>query len=1253
MDYMKKIVSALLCVSLTPVAVMAEENVKYIYVSPTGDDSAAQAEGDDVTVKSLEGAKKRFLYLKEKNKNIKSFEIVFDGGEYTFDKSVTFEKGEVEGVNLTIRSKKGERVEFNGSKKIPKTAFERVSDVPGLNLKVQDKIYCASLESVGITKAEIGTIPDEDLSSYYDNILYSDGKKQQIAEYPNGRYAYTSFEKCGADKRSFYYTEDRLSQAAASPDAYVSGYLTYDYVCSKKRIKSIDPNKKLMTVSGSVVSSQSKRFKVLNALSELDIPGEYYIDRENMLLYYYPKGEIGDCELSVMNDYLIKLVGASNVTIDGITFTKTRNGAISATHEQIKNAGKDNIPQGSDNCVVKNCSFNNMGGYSIYIGGYIITDFFRRDYAPFDSQNPYATETYTNDRHGGGKNWKITDNLFYSLDDTSIAIMSGGNPYILEKSNNLIENNYFTQIALEFPSNSVLTARGIGVKIKNNLFHNMSGQVVVHNGFEHEISYNEFSNAIKDVQDAGVIYAGRNIIRRGAEISYNLIRDFLPAGQCMQPHSRAIYYDDEMCGQSAHHNLIADGDKGITYSGSSGDIYANVCVDTISGLDLQPYGGTWTNTQKNKYLYWINGKESTVYNDMPEETYELWNKTYPNLRKEYNFWQESINSGTEVVEGMFVNVKDNLTVGSKNTIFDKYTERGGTVENNTLTASFSDFVDYENYDLRIKKNSETASTNTSLLTEDFDINSIGIQNQSIISKAMKNCSFELLYPENNQTVTEDEITFVWENAVGADKYKFEISKDKDFTERVFEIETYSNSQTVRGLSQSVDKYYWRVTAINETREMKAQWQAEVLYSFSTSQSVEMTKCNGYISVKYPKSFTDVTLTVDKGELTQEKLDNNEIKVSGTQTDAKLTATYKNNGKTYVKSFDLARLDNMEAESITEDLSKGSTNWKRNTPSSAISGSMNSLSTKVTIEDNAIKLQANSLYTSSSHKTSNDGEFEMKLKTNNDYLRAMLQGVRASDFKAKDTDESLLGVKNLLYMKGYAIAHVWGNVQLLKLDGNMSLNDATDYAKNTSAILARSSYSVEKGKEYKTKITTQNLSDGGVKIQYYICKADEYFTAPILSYVDRTNPYLSGQNVFATQGIESGDYYFDDIKTKSYLSSAGFDLTDIKEDYGFKIVNAEGTEFNSSFENDIKQYDLKNLENQKVKIELYDFNAEGTIIAALYENGALKVTSFFDENKTTELKVPTLEENNKYELKIFVWSDLVKLLPIYNSLKASM
>lgn len=81
------------------------------------------------------------------------------------------------------------------------------------------------------------------------------------------------------------------------------------------------------------------RYYVFNSPSKLDIPGEYYIDTDKKMLYYYPNVDIeqAEFELTFCRDDLVSVNSAADLAIEDIVFEGSRLSGISAYENLFEN----------------------------------------------------------------------------------------------------------------------------------------------------------------------------------------------------------------------------------------------------------------------------------------------------------------------------------------------------------------------------------------------------------------------------------------------------------------------------------------------------------------------------------------------------------------------------------------------------------------------------------------------------------------------------------------------------------------------------------------------------------------------------------------------------------------------------------------------------------------------------------------------------------------------------------------------------
>lgn len=645
---MKKIISvlAVLAMLLQYHVTYAEASEKVIYVSPlTGSDNnngTSEANAYATIEKAMEKVSAYKIVGADK------ITVVLAEGEYEIDESLTLVGGD---DDTSVIYKASGKVILNGAKTIDAADFSLVEDEnikAKLNESVKDNVYVADLSGYFSDFDEYHTgYYGGNTADYYQ--FYHNDSEKTLARYPNEGYM-TGTVVSGSDTELIIPEEKAILWSGAENTVRVNGYMEYDWAYARTYITEIDTeNSAIDTYSTGFKVSGRNKFYVFDLLEEIDIPGEWYIDRVNKKLYYYPGNSLSETdkfEISSMKNQMLTLSNLQNITLDGIIFEKTRGYAvygsgckeINFTNCTFKNIGRDAINLTGTDITVSNCEFYNMGGRGV--------------------------------------------------------ALTGGDDDTLTESGNIIEHCYFDGMGKTFKAyNGAVKITGCGNTVINNTMKNATHQMIGYSGTMNKILFNDIERACTDSGDMGAIYSGRSVIKRGNEIAYNYIHNI--RSDYSDYHLVAgIYMDDGLCGQYIHHNVIKNAKVGVHLAGGSDNsTHNNIILDSDSAITLSQGSGKEDNSQ----AIFLEAEEYLADNTLYLEKFPTLN--YINSSKTLargNFIHDNliVNSGCKLYDGTV----SALTFGTGARTNRRY--------NNLLVDEFADFKDAENEDYAIKEDSK-------------------------------------------------------------------------------------------------------------------------------------------------------------------------------------------------------------------------------------------------------------------------------------------------------------------------------------------------------------------------------------------------------------------------------------------------------------------------------------------------------------------------------------------------------------------
>ena len=494
--------------------------------------------------------------------------------------------------------------------------FTKVTDetmLKRLNESVRDKIVCIDLSKMGITTEALGKIyafGEVHTAMKYDGDyvggthceLIVNDKRQVIARYPNGEWAYTGevleegepqekrdnphvkvegWDELRNPKGDLYALNqeiaDRMNSWQDLDEVWMLGYWSCSWGYATTLIENFDYENKTMLTKfvARYGANPNAEYYYFNVFEELDTAGEWYLDRENCILYMYEPENMATAsiELTIAEDTLISVENANYLTFSGFTLQGTRGDAVA-----IK----------GNNITVEYCLIHNVGNNGVIAEGY---------------NNLIANNEVT---RTGGRAIDVT----------------GGVQETLTPGNNRIYNNVVHDWG-QVQEASGISLTGVGNKADHNEVYDYVDMGIRYDGSDLIIEYNVIHDIALQSSDSGAIYTGKSYINRGSIVRYNAIYNIGTPGESSP---NGIYLDDAVSGQTVYGNLVVNvPDNGILVGGGRDhNIWGNVVINTgNSGLsyDQRTYNGSMV---AEYYKVWDSLVASPWQSD-------IWKEAYPGL----------------------------------------------------------------------------------------------------------------------------------------------------------------------------------------------------------------------------------------------------------------------------------------------------------------------------------------------------------------------------------------------------------------------------------------------------------------------------------------------------------------------------------------------------------------------------------------------------------------------------------------------
>lgn len=463
--------------------------------------------------------------------------IWFRGGTYLLEQTLRFNLADSRTPNapLIFSGYKDENVTLSGAKSV--IQWQKVTDDEILKLlssEVRKHVMVADLN--GLKIYDYGSPKGGGVELIQNNELMT------IARWPNqGFTTISNVSKTSSESKigEFYFTDNHPSRWKNEKDIWLHGYWYWDWSDQRQKVKEINFTQKMVSIEKPYHHYGYKKgqwYYAYNLLCEIDREGEWYLDREEGKLYFWPPNDKTDNTALTSLPTLVHMIGVENISFKHINFMNTLSTAV--------------MIEKADNVSIDHAEIRNTGSWGVYIT---------------DSHNSgvrYGHITQTGD---GG----------VYLDGGDRSSLTRGNLYV----DHCDIHDYARINRMYKPA---ISLNGVGNIASNNHIYNAPHIGIFFAGNNHLIQNNNIHNVVQESNDAGAVYGLRDWSQYGTVITNNFIHHI---HENRHDKSAAIYLDDQLSGVTISNNIIYKTNRGLLIGGGkSNTVVNNLLIDNSQSI---------------------------------------------------------------------------------------------------------------------------------------------------------------------------------------------------------------------------------------------------------------------------------------------------------------------------------------------------------------------------------------------------------------------------------------------------------------------------------------------------------------------------------------------------------------------------------------------------------------------------------------------------------------------------------------------
>lgn len=532
-------------------------------------------------------------------------EVRVHGGEYSVTE--TFRLGAEDSgrsnAPVVFRAADGERPVFRGGVRMNEiAALADSATLERLPAEARGKVLEADVRAAGLTNIlplKLGGFASgHGFKTHPAHELFFNGKALQLARGPNEGFLRVGevvvkdgtkgYDRTGSKVGRVIAREELPEKWATEAELMFYGYWFWDWADSYERVTRIEADRRTVTLAEPYHTygySVGAPFYAINALCELDRPGEWYLDRARAKVYFWPPGEMAGAtvELSTFAGRMVELHGAKHVRFEGITWDLGSADAI-----QVR---------GGANVLFAGCTVRRFAGNGVEIAG-------------------------------GWEHGLLSCDV-YSMGRGGLTV-TGGDRKTLTAGGHWVENCVVRELSrIDHTYTPAVILDGVGNRVAHNEFHEIASSALRVGGNDHVVEFNDVHDVVQESDDQGGVDMFGNATYRGNIFRFNSWRrigkwqggaDLPKCGQA------GVRLDDAISGTLVYGNIFErcstgrEGFGGVQIHGGSENIIDNnLFVACAAAVSFTPWNANRWNEFVQRAL------------DAPEVDRALYLKRYPAL----------------------------------------------------------------------------------------------------------------------------------------------------------------------------------------------------------------------------------------------------------------------------------------------------------------------------------------------------------------------------------------------------------------------------------------------------------------------------------------------------------------------------------------------------------------------------------------------------------------------------------------------